>query len=182
MNNVKINSEKVNEIIVNFVELNDDLYSLNIAPEKAIELGISEEDLERIKADLKTTNDIITEAKKDPNGELSLFDPKNSLALAGPSGPIGTLSSNSQEQVGTTFFAPSNTSFVRFNCRTAAAPLTVYQCQTRALGGWITKTATGGFITTTVIDVKIDASNYNVNVTFKTSDSNGGSCVWVAMS
>ncbi|MET3115612.1 hypothetical protein AAKU52_003363 [Pedobacter sp. CG_S7] len=181
MNDEIINAEKVNGIIVHFVELKDDKYHLNIPAEKATELGISEEDLERVKADLKITNDIITEAKKDPNGELSLFDPK-AVTLAGPSGPSGSLSSNGQEQVGTTFFAPSNTSFVRFNCRTAATPLPVYQCQTRALGVWITKTATGSLFTTTVIDVNIDASNYNVNVTFKTSDSNGGSCDWVAMS
>jgi|GEM_PF-4515632 len=94
--------------------------------------------------------------------------------------PSGTLSSDDQTQVGTTFFAPSITSFVRFRYR-SVAPLPGWTVQTRALGGWNPKSATANPITFTTLDVPIDASNITVNITFQTTDTNGGTCTWQAM-
>lgn len=95
--------------------------------------------------------------------------------------PSGVLSSDDQYQVGTTFFAPSITSFVRFKYMSSAALTPPFSVQTRALGGWNTKTGVGNPVSYTTIDVPIDASNITVNITFRTADSNGGSCSWQAM-
>jgi len=95
--------------------------------------------------------------------------------------PSGTLQSNGQEEVGTSFFAPYGTSMVRFSCIANAAPTPVFTCQTKALGGWNSKTGLGHLGGVTVIDVPIDASNYNVSIKFQTTDSNGGKCSWQAI-
>lgn len=95
--------------------------------------------------------------------------------------PHGTLSSDGQEQVGTTFFAPYITSFVRFRYRSIAAPFPPFTVQTRALGGWNPKTSVANLVTYTTVDVPIDASNYTVQIRFQTADSNGGLVNWQAM-
>lgn len=95
--------------------------------------------------------------------------------------PHGTLSSDDQTQVGTSFFAPYITSFVRFTYRSSVALAPPFTVQTRALGGWIARTAVANLITYKTVDVPIDASNYTVNITFQTADSNGGLVNWQAM-
>ncbi|MEJ5092093.1 hypothetical protein GEO21_18850 [Sphingobacterium faecium] len=93
----------------------------------------------------------------------------------------GTLSRNGQEQVGTSFFAPYGAKFIRFTCLANAAPTPAFICRTRALGNWKSTTSIGITGVLKIIDVALGASNYNVSITFQTTDSNGGSCSWVAM-
>jgi len=95
--------------------------------------------------------------------------------------PHGTLSSDDQTQVGTTFFAPPITGFVRFKYESSAAVKPQWTVQTKALGGWISRSGGATPFAYATLDVPIDASNITVNITFQTTDSYGGSCVWQAM-
>ncbi|WP_158795525.1 hypothetical protein [Pedobacter sp. L105] len=95
--------------------------------------------------------------------------------------PHGTLSANDQYQVGTTFFAPPITSFVRFRYESSAALRPQWTVQTKALGDWVSRSGGSTPVAYATLDVPIDASNITVNITFQTSDSNGGSCIWQAM-
>lgn len=40
------------------------------------------------------------------------------------------------------------------------------------------KTVVGSSFTNTTVDVNIDASNYNVEITFRITDTNGGTANW----
>lgn len=94
--------------------------------------------------------------------------------------PHGTISTDGQEEGGTSFFAPPITSFVRFKYRSTsvAVPWTV---KTKSLGTWKSNSGTSSFVVYRTLDVPIVASNVTVTVTFQTWDTNGGLCTWQAM-
>jgi len=94
--------------------------------------------------------------------------------------PSGNLSSNGQEQVGDSFWAPPITNFVRFTFR-SVAPLPGWTVQTKSLGSWKSNSGTANPIYYKTLDVGLYASNVQVSVTFQTTDSNGGTCHWQAM-
>ncbi|MGO1242771.1 MAG: hypothetical protein ACTMH4_01715 [Sphingobacterium sp.] len=182
MSKNSIKKGDVNTAIFPFLRLKDDSYLLDLSIDKALEMGIEREDYEDVLRSIEATNDYIKKAKSEPNHEITLMDPENldeSKLLQ--TMPSGTLTSNGQEQVGTGFFAPYGAMKVRFSCKANAAPVPIYTCRTRALGDWKSKTETGSLFTWTDIDVNLDASNYNVSITFQTTDSNGGVCNWKAM-
>lgn len=82
-----------------------------------------------------------------------------------------------------TFLPTINKIAVTFTCRTNAAIAPVYTCKTYIFGGCNVKYKAGTLFTKTNIIVPLAASgsSYSANLYFKTSDSNGGSCHWVAI-
>lgn len=94
--------------------------------------------------------------------------------------PSGSISTVGQEQRGTTFFAPPITNFVRFRYQ-SVAPLPGWTVQTYSFGQWKSGSGTANPLAYKTIDVDIAASNVNVDITFQTTDTNGGTVYWQAM-
>ncbi|MGJ1203842.1 hypothetical protein [Sphingobacterium lactis] len=179
MNRTTMQNENVNRILLPFLRLKEDSYSLDLTEEKANELGISQEELDTVRKSLEEINNFIREAKNDPDHELSLFDPEaKETAGVLQTMPSGNLSSNGQETVGAGFFAPFGATKVRFTCKANAAPLAFYTCRTHSFGITKTGSGTGSAFVSTVVDVALAASNVNASVDFRTSDPNGGVCSW----
>lgn len=182
MNNQKIATEHVNTAVAHLLKIEDGRFSIDLTRQDAEKIGISSADFERIMEELKETNEFISQAEKEKDHEIILIDPKTvKKETLQQTLPSGTLTSNGQEQVGTGFFAPIYTAKVRFTCRGHAALTPAFTCRTRALGDWKSKTVIGSSLFTTDVDVNLDASNYNVSITFQTTDSNGGTANWQAM-
>lgn len=182
MNKQAIKKEDVNRAVFHLLRLKGDAYSLDLSLEKANEMGISEGDFKSVLAEIELTNEFIREAKKEPNHELVLHDPqKLDTGSLQQTMPSGSLSSNGQEQVGTGFFAPSGTMKVRFSCRGGGALTPAFICRTHSFGVTNSKTEIGTFLTWKDIDVDLAASNINVSIDFRTTDSNGGLCNWKGM-
>jgi hypothetical protein len=117
---------RANEMLAKFLELKNNRYSFNLSVDKAIEMGLSEDAYKGALSELEQTNKIIEESEKDPNCDLTLTNPQEVKSLA----PSGTLKTNGQEEASDGFWAPSEISFIRFRCRTNAAPTPVYTCKT----------------------------------------------------
>lgn len=95
--------------------------------------------------------------------------------------PSGTLSSDYQEEVSDTFWAPPITAFVRFTFLSSGATTPNVIFKTRSLGNYKTSTAVASPFVWRTRDVDLYASNTQVHVYFQTTDNNGGSCHWQAM-
>lgn len=180
-NGRKIESKDVNKAVAHYLKLKHDEYLLDLSEEEALEMGISKHDFENVIEELENTNEQIKSFKAEPNHEVVLFDPETDASEERLQLPSGHLSSVGQEEVGASFFAPFNTSQVRFRCRGNAAPTPAFTCRTVAFGGEHQRTEVGTILYYTDIDVPIAASNTRVQVYFRTTDSNGGVCDWQAM-
>lgn len=95
--------------------------------------------------------------------------------------PSGNLCSDDQTQVGTAFWAPPITSFVRFTAYGGAAITPYVTVQTRSLGNYKTVAGFVPILTYRTFDVDIYPSNVSVSIYFQTSDTNGGCVHWQAM-
>jgi hypothetical protein len=179
MSKNEIKTEDVSTAIYHLLNLKNDSYSLDLTLEKALEMGISKKDFIYVTEEIRKTNERIQVIKGEENHELVLTDPKSIEALQ-QTMPSGQLSSNGQEQVGDSFFAPYAATNVNFQCKGGGAPTPFYTCRTKALGGWKSKTVVGNPVSWTSIDVGLDASNISVSITFQTTDSNGGKANWKA--
>lgn len=181
MSKKEIKTEDVSTAIYHLLNLKNDSYSLDLTLEEALEMGISKKDFDYVTDELRKTNEQIQVIKNEENHELVLTDPKNlSEEVLKQTMPSGQLSSNGQEQVGDSFFAPYAATNVNFQCKGGGAPAPVYICRTKALGGWKSKSVIGHPTAWTPIDVGLDASNISVSITFQTTDSNGGKANWKA--
>lgn len=115
--------------------------------------------------------------------DLSKLDSPNQAAMAefrGP-GPSGNLSTDDQSVRETFFHFPLDVKHVRFNCQAKAAWLPIFTCGVRLHAGppqWQYKTEIGFILGTTYIDFNLAFSNTQADLSFQTSDSNGGYCHW----
>lgn len=184
-------------ILSNYVSIKDNLYSLDISKEDAQKIGVDADLYTSILEDLKNSNKAIKEARQQgeniflPNikEEYKKYRQSNkvpqALTRSGNKGrnQYGSISTNGTEE-GTDAFIPKiDKSAVRFNCRTNAAITPIYTCKTHISGGWYSKTKVGTLFTNTSITVKLAASGSGLTARlyFATTDSNGGSCNWVAI-
>lgn len=182
-----------------YLALNENQYTLNLTEQEALQLRITQQDYLRMLVEIETANQQIQEWLKDSNAEFILTDPNNldslmyyddsdidsnirlksrsSESFGTPSGHIAT---DGQEVGRDVFFAPSGIRNVTFLCRSNVAITPIYNVTTQSFG--ITKTGGGiGAIgVNSSYTVGIAASNVDVCLTFKTSDSNGGECSWSA--
>lgn len=129
----------------------------------------------------KTEDPEILEKLEISDGFMTFGSGSGSGSELGLGLPNGSLTSSAQEQVGTAFFAPIHVSKVRFTCIANAALAPAFTYRTKALVDWISRTQVGVTGVPTTIDVPVDASNYNVSITFQATDLNGGTYTWQAM-
>lgn len=184
-------------ILSKYISLNDSIYSLDISVEEAKKLGVTENFYYEIVNDLEKSNEAIKEATKNgeklilpdvkkeaedySNGKLSI---NSTVTRSGNNGKnqYGSIVTNGNEE-GTDAFIPTiDKTYVLFTCRTNAAPIPVYTCKTYIFGGWNSKIKAGTLFTNTEIQVPLAASGSSLaaSLYFQTTDSNGGSCNWVA--
>lgn len=181
-NSREVKSKDVEKTVAHFLKLKNGEYLLDLSEEEAIEMGVSKYDYNKVLNKLDETNKKIQSIKSEPNSDITLFDPQDvSHEMRQQALPSGRLTSVGQEQVGTSFFAPVDTTKVRFSCRGNAALSPFFTCKTSAFGGVHQKTEIGSSLFFIDIDVPIAASNTYVSIYFKTSDSNGGICDWQLM-
>ena len=184
-------------ILSNYISIKDSLYSLDISEKDAQTIGVDADLYNSVLQDLKNTNKAITEARL--HGEkVSLPNVKEeskkyrmskevpqALTRSGNKGKnqYGYISTNGTEEGTDAFLPTSDKSSVKFTCRTNAAIAPVYTCKTFVFGGWNAKTKVGTLFTNTDVVVKLAASGSNVTAKlyYATTDSNGGSCNWVAI-
>lgn len=177
---------QANLILVNYLELTDETYVLNISAEEAEQLGVPFELYENALSEIATTNEFVKKTKKDPSVEIELTDPQKALKSRNAdnfpvpyAAPSGTLTTNGQEEVMSGYiWAPSGTKGIQFLCRANAAITPIYNCKTYSSGSWQTKSAVGAIGTNTTIKVPLYVSNDNIRVAFSTSDSNGGTATY----
>ena len=179
-----------------YIVLDGNQYKLDITEQQAQELGIDKFHYELIKNEISSTNKVIAEtleggdsielcdvqalAKEYKSGGVIISDESNNQTrVAYPSGNISTVG---QEDGTASFQTEREHTKVLFRCRTAAAPTPVYRCTVTAWGEKKIGSKVGSVFTTTEITVPIAGSGSGVyaDLTFATSDSNGGSCTWQA--
>lgn len=173
---------EANLILVNYLELVNGKYVLNISKDKAEELGVPISLYEGALSEIAITNEFVEKIKKDPTREIELTDPQKALKehsvlvqLTKPSVLIGDLATTGQQETMSRFiWAPYGTRLVRFLCRANAAILPMFRCRTYSSGGWISKSAVGLIGKNTVIQVPLYVSNDYVRVAFSVTDSKGG--------
>jgi len=133
--------------------------------------------------EIDETNNLIKENSIESGRKIYLSDPntvdKESLIQSMPS---GNLSTNGQEQIVASFFAPYGTKKIIFSCRGGGALTPAFTCRTHAFGKTNTRTSVGNFLTWIDIEVPLAAANVTVNIDFRTTDKNGGMCNWKASS
>ncbi|WP_164110501.1 MULTISPECIES: hypothetical protein [Sphingobacterium] len=178
MKHKELTLREVSEKIYHLLRLENNRYSIDLTKEQAKGLGIPLNQYQFIINELKTTNELIAIAEKEPNNEIELFDPKTLTAEMFQTLPSGVITTSDQSEGTNGFFAPHAMGKVRFRCRTNAALTPIYVCRTYSSGAWQSKTATGSLLTVTEVIVNLYVSNDNVAVGFRTSDSNGGSAAW----
>lgn len=183
MSDKKIESRYVGKAVAPHLKLKGDEYLLDLSEEEALEMGVSKRDYEYVLKELESTNKRIQSVKAEYNHELELFDPQNvskeQRQQALPSGRITTVG---QEAGHDGFVVPRGVSQVKFSCIGNTALTPQFTCKTEVWGGTNYKTKFGSNIVYTDIYVPLAASGSGVTaeLTFKTSDSNGGKCNWQA--
>ncbi len=70
---------KANLVLVKYLELVDETYVLNISAKEAEQLGVPLPLYENALSEIAMTNKLIREAKKEPNTEIELTNPKEAL-------------------------------------------------------------------------------------------------------
>lgn len=186
-----LNSTNASLIAVKYLVLNDNQYELHLSKTEAINLGISPEDYDRILDEIAFTNEKIEEHLANTEETLVLIDPQadeenieveedvTRLKTRSESGELrGTITTSGQEIGYGGGFAPLGTKEVTFNCIFFGAILPFYNLTTKAQGEVRTGGGTGLIGKNSVFTVMTVASNTSLTVSFQTSDSNGGKCVW----
>lgn len=187
-NSVCTTRAEANTVLVNYLELVGDRYILNISEDEAEAIGVPISLFYGAQDELKQTNELIENLKKNPENDLQLTDPKIAIRQCisksqdnpVPYGaPMGTLSTNGQEEVESSLmWAPLGTKGLKFTCRANAALTPAFNCKTYSSGTWQSKTAIGAIGTNTIIEVPIYVSNDYIKAAFSTTDSNGGSATY----
>ena len=174
---------EANSILIQYVKLNGDEYSLNLSQKDAENIGIPADLYLQAKKEIDATNSLIKQYREDPNHIIELTDPSewNTKSSEDPVEPMlyhevrGTLRPTTNNRVeSTSHEAPMYVKGVRFYCYTNAAILPVYTCETYSSGFWTPKSKIGRIGTNTKIEVPLTTSNCMIRVAFTTSDTNGG--------
>lgn len=183
-------------ILSNYVSIKDSLYSLDISKEEAKKIGIDADLYISILEDLNNSNRAIKEARLQgqkislPNVKEEYKEYRQSLQVqqahtrSGNNGrnQYGAISTNGTEEGMDAFMPTIDKTAVKFTCRTNAAIAPVYTCKTFVFNNWNSEIKAGTLFKNTDITVKLAASGSGLtaNLYFATTDSNGGSCSWVA--
>ena len=177
---------KYNELVMPYVVLDKDgLYKLDITEEYYSKIEVPKEVIIEIKKEIESTNKIIEQSKKEgvfietPNpkdpdvikeiSELrSYFDGDMNNPM------IGDLIANGQERVTSGYiWVPVGYKSVTFKCQSGAAMTPVFVCGVFTSGQWVhsSKVGLGGYAG---MNIGLYTSNDKINLSFQTTDSNGG--------
>lgn len=175
-----------------YIELSDNAYILHLSENEAGKIGISNEHYRRIVTELDDANLNIKELMKDPNIHLNIMDPKKFFIQepciprlktsreTSDGAPSGVIQTNGQEEGSSGMFwlAAKYRKFqVLLQANAAMTP--VFTVTTHSLSNYVNSyIGVGGRYSG---EAKIYASNMDVWITFRTTDSNGGYCTYKAM-
>lgn len=182
-------------ILYPYLSLDNNQYSLDISKDEALKKGVTESEYDIVMTELNNTNEVISSVEVDEDNSLELFDPKsisiNKLLEQQKTdkisktsrktlqqNPSGYIDTNGQEEGYDSFFAPYGKTYVRFECLSNAALTPAFVCRTKGLSGQWKSVTKVGVLGKATVDVNIDASNINIGLSFRTSDSNGGKAAW----
>ena len=177
-------------LAVEYLSLDDNQYTLNLSEEAALDIGISKQNYDRMLNEINLANIQIQEWLKDPDANFVLTnphdlsvqidDPINLKTRSESFNPSGNIVTSGQEMGYDTFFAYSGTKSVVFLCRSNAALTPIYNVTTETGGVVKTGGGIGAIGVNSSYTVGLAMSNVNANLSFKTSDSNGGNAAWKA--
>lgn len=183
-----------------YVKLINNRYVWNMDKRTALHIGLSSEQIRQIELDIEAVNQQISiweiqEAPyflTDPESKSTILFNSNvpsehnfSEVIRLKSGnsesgnmPSGTISTTGQSFGTNGGFAPVGARNAIYNCTARAAITPMYNVKLKNFG---TEKATGGIGALGVIStftLSLNASNASFEVSFATSDSNGGTCTW----
>lgn len=183
-------------ILSEYIKIEDDTYILDITMEEAKDLGVSEAYYKRICDQIDTVNTTIVDAKKngnkinlpniqklskeykDPNHKVipnrSIFNPSRASIK---SGIIKTLDDTpGSDQILVDYGATT----LKLLCGTNWNVVTTYICTVDCFGILKSETKAGSLYCRTSFEFNLPASGSGTkaNLSFKTSDSMGGFCIW----
>lgn len=189
----EIELEAYDIVEAGFVQMINNRYVIQLSKSEAIDMGYSVEAYELLAYHLELGNDMIAKLIKewelDPTiSSYSIFDftgkdveisdtayslksRSESIAL-----PSGVLRSSGQEVVETRTYFPHEATHILADCICNVAPLGVNNVYTKVMD----TVYSGSCVYRGTFSVNIAASGTNVTVAYQTTDSNGGTCSWIA--
>lgn len=189
-----------NRMVLPYLVLTEDsLYHLNLDSSSALRIGIPLNILSDIKKEISETNEIILKSRKEKKN-IETPNPQSEQYLDRIEEPVvfdeqlyytnpdprpttlsGRLSAYGQEEVTSGLvWAPININSVKFNCQAAAAIVPAFYCKTKSSGLWQEKMGVGIMGVAEII-VPLYVSNDYINLSFRTTDSNGGYAVYTGI-
>lgn len=184
---------KYNALIAPYLILDKNgLYSLDIKEEDYSKTGVPKEVIIEMKREIEKTNKIIEQYKKE-GVFIETPDPKNLDVIKEASklrvffdgdmnNPIsGDLRTNGQERVTSGYiWVPVEYKSVSFSCQSSVALTPIFICGAYTSGQWVHNRRVGVFGYASM-NIGLYTSNDKINLSFQTSDSNGGSAVYYGM-
>lgn len=168
-----------NKVLVDFLELRDDHYFLNITKSEAKGLGISEESYLKTLKEIGNVNISLDSLRKE-GLVVELTDPKKAVKSTYPETEFitrttGTLTTdNNFSAIGSIWVAQGIKSF-EFHCRHNSNVVAYYTCKVAPYNGqWEAMVQTGVYGTTTTIFVPYRFFSQSASIYFSTTDQKGG--------
>ncbi|MDR0384591.1 MAG: hypothetical protein LBH60_00780 [Prevotellaceae bacterium] len=181
-----------------YLELKDNRYVWTLQQKEALQIGLSLEEIDKIKSDLELANQQIA-LWEEQDVPFFLTDPETGFTHSFNTDinynveskivrlktgneqddmPGGSISTNSQNRGSSGCFAPYKAKNVSYNCTTKAALTPIYNVGISNFGNEKWGGGIGSIGTVSSFTLGLYASNTTVTVYFATSDSNGGLCRW----
>lgn len=177
--------KQTNEKVVPFIELDREHYHyiVNLTSEKALELGISQKEYDRVIKEILEVNHAIDSLRAE-GIDVDMYDPATdddqekdnpSMMSRAFTDPVGWLTAYSYDEVQSQLlFYPTGMRGIEFRCRSNVALSPLFSCKLRYGGQWIVRTGTTLNSRTKTIQVPSPTSNEYGIIAFRTSDVNGG--------
>lgn len=208
INNLSINKVQVGDVFVEksiakaseYIELRNNRYVWNLNRNDAIQIGLSREQIEQIRSDIESANQqiIIWEEQNTPH---FLTDPQNKIVFfmntsestditsnleiirlktgdESNNMPSGTIFTNGQKWGSDGGWVPIGAKKANYSCRSNAALTPVYNVKLKNFGNERVGGGIGALGVISTFSLSLFASNTSFEVSFATTDSNGGSCNW----
>jgi hypothetical protein len=181
-----------------YLELKDNRYIWKLQQKQALQIGLSLEEIDKIKSDLELANQQIA-IWEEQGSPFFLTDPESGLTFSFNTNinynvesniirlkngseqgnmPGGSISTNGQNRGSGGCFAPHEANKVVYNCTTNAALTPIYNVGLSNFGNERWGGGIGAIGTVSKYTLGLFASNTTVTVYFSTTDSNGGICNW----
>lgn len=174
---------QTNDKVVPFIESDGEHYFMNLTLEKALELGISREEYDRVIKETIEANNTL-DSLRAAGVEVDMYDPATdddqekdnpSMMSRAFTDPVGWLTAYSYDEVQSQLlFYPTGMRGIEFRCRANAALYPFFSCKLRYGGQWIERAGSAFRSHSKTIQVPSPTSNEYGIIAFRTSDVNGG--------